>query len=1071
VDLQGPTTRRQVTILFADVAGSTALGEAHDAEAVREVMGRYFALARAAIERHGGTVEKFIGDAVMAVFGLPLAHEDDALRAVRAAAEMLDGLRRLDGAAALSVRVGVNTGDVVAGDPAVGETLVTGDTVNTAARLEQAAPPGGILVGPITVRLVADRVRFGPPVELALKGKAKPVTARPLHDLVAATPAVGGTTRERLVGRDGDLAELDRCWRRAEVARSATLASVVGDAGTGKSRLLEAFLERLDPAVPRLVGRCLSYGDGGGLWPIRELLFGHAGVEQTDEVEAVRAKVRAVFGEAPDGDRRTEDLCAGLGISDGRTTHDDLAVAVHAFLVRAAGNGGLVVALEDIHWADAGLIDLMTMLLAARWSSPMLFLATMRPAASQVEPMIDGAHVTWLRLEGLAPEAIVELLDGLDGALALPATVRARLLELSDGNPLYLTAYVSLLRELGALHLEDGRWRYEPSDTLAMPPEIRALLDARIDRLDHHARTVGGAASVFGQTFRAQLVRAIDEAVPEDVDGPIARMAEREFVEPDPEAAHTDAVGVAIGPAEAWRFRHALIRDAFYERLAKRSRARLHLAVATRLEGQAGDRITELDEVLGYHLATAVGFARELGDVADPIIASRAADRLIPAARRARHAGRLDACVRLSRQALTALGADGDPRRRAAAGWELGWGLIDQGDVDAALLVDRTALDDAERSGDTATIARAWTGIASFHVHQAQGEAALAAAERADALAEEAGDAPLLSVARHQRSIALAFCGRIGEAREMMASARALAESSRDLEALALVWLDDAVDIDLAGSTRDALARRQRDLLQLEAHGLLNAPEGLAAVSNIADLLLRSGRWAEALELMDAAERRRIGAPRQELCVTRAQVAARRGDAAEARRALEGCPRSFSGQTDAAIELIDAEILEVEGRAAEAIDAARRAEASAPSSDNPIGVIQRAEALRRQSVAAVMIGESSSVADALLRRLEQLERASGAFDVPIPAAAASIAASRIWLATPGSLDASACRTAAEAFRSLDYAYDEAETLIGGARLVRDTRIEARTLLDEAEVIAARLGTDRLAALIRRVMDR
>src|SRR3954469_14962638 len=335
--------RKVVTVLFADVTGSTALGEQLDPEALRALMTRYFGTMRQVIVGHGGTVEKFIGDAVMAVFGIPQVHEDDALRAVRAAWEIREALAAMNAqleaerGLAIRFRTGVNTGEVVAGDPEAGTTLVTGDTVNTAARLEQAAPPGEVLLGKLTYSLVRDAVDAEPVDPVQAKGKAEPVEAYRLTAVRA-----GATGRERhldapLVGRDKELAQLAGTWRRVVDERTPHLVTLVAPAGVGKSRLVREFIGQVRAdGGQALVGRCLSYGEGITYWPIRELVHQAAGISEADTLASARTKVESLVVSLPEGERVASRLAAAVGLSSDGAPQDELFWAVRRFLEHLA---------------------------------------------------------------------------------------------------------------------------------------------------------------------------------------------------------------------------------------------------------------------------------------------------------------------------------------------------------------------------------------------------------------------------------------------------------------------------------------------------------------------------------------------------------------------------------------------------------------------------------------------------------------------------------------------------------------------------------------------------------------
>jgi class 3 adenylate cyclase len=618
------TARRTVTVLFADIVGSTSLGEQLDPEVVRNVLGRQFATARGVIERHGGTVEKFIGDAVMAVFGIPKAHEDDAMRALRAAIELRDGLRG-DAGALVAFRIGVNTGEVVSGEGA-GETLVTGDAVNTAARLEQAAAPGEVIIGERTFELARDAIRAEPMPPLDLKGKLAPTRAYRLLELVAEE----GRRRRlegSIVGRQREVARLLEAWDAA--AQQPRLVTILAPAGVGKSRLLRELGARIGNGARILRGRCLPYGDGITYWPIRELVHALADIGEADDQATALAKLHAAIaeGEPPEVAR---SVAAAIGLETEAVKQEEIFWAVRRMLEGVVRRGRLAVFVEDLHWAEATLLDLLEYVLEMA-TTPMLLVATARPELLSEQPgWGSGAGAEILRLEALAGDDAHGLLLAQPGGAALPDEVRTRILDAAEGNALFLEEMIGMLRDRGALVVEDGAWRMSDATTdVEVPPNVQALLAARLDELPREERAVAEHASVIGRSFEAA---AVGELVPADLRTDLARrllaLVRKELLRPDRSM---------LTEGDAFRFRHILIRDAAYAALPKAERAALHERFATWLEG-ATDRIGEFEEVVGYHLAQAVTYRRELGMVgADTdALSQRAAESLRAAGRRAR---------------------------------------------------------------------------------------------------------------------------------------------------------------------------------------------------------------------------------------------------------------------------------------------------------------------------------------------------------------------------------------------------------------------------------------------------
>ncbi len=553
--------RKTVTVLFCDVIGSTARAEQLDPEATRATMARYFETARAAIERHGGTVEKFIGDAVMAVFGVPQVHEDDALRAVRAALELRDSVE-------IEVRIGVNTGQVVTGQAAngQGDTLVTGDPVNVAARLEQAAGIGEVLLGSDTYRLIRDAVdvELLPPLEA--KGKSEPLTA---YRLVAITGEEAYIRRfdAPLVGRDRESRLLAGAWERVLSERACALFTILGPAGVGKSRLAQEFLAEIDATV--VSARCLSYGEGITYWPAVEI-------------------VKQLLGAEPPDDPVIDAL-----LGHGQAATDEIAFGVRKLLEARAAARPLIVLLDDLHWGEPAFLDLVEQVADLSRDAPILLLCLARPELLDRRPGWSGGklNATSVLLEPLA--------DGRDGRVdrgtARRSSPRHRPSPPNRGGG----RRQSPLRRGDA---GDGA-RTRGQTRSACRPTIQALLAARLDQLPRPERATLERGAVEGQVFHRGAVEAL---APEETlrsRAHLLGLVRKELVRPSPATLAGD---------DAFRFRHLLIRDAAYEALPKAARADLHERLAGWI-GEHGDDLVELDEILGYHLEQAARYRLELG--------------------------------------------------------------------------------------------------------------------------------------------------------------------------------------------------------------------------------------------------------------------------------------------------------------------------------------------------------------------------------------------------------------------------------------------------------------------------
>jgi class 3 adenylate cyclase/tetratricopeptide (TPR) repeat protein len=682
--------RKTVTVLFSDVAGSTALGERLDPESLREVMGRYFDVMRAAIERHGGTVEKFIGDAVMAVFGLPQAHEDDALRAVRAALDMRAGLDALnvalhrDYGVTMANRTGVNTGEVVTDETAGNQRLATGDAVNVAARLEQAAPAMETLLGALTHALVRAAVDAEPVEPLELKGKA---------ERVAAFRLVGLATRQQasaspLVGRDADLARLRGELAAAAAAGSGRLVTVVGEAGVGKSRLLREFTDGLGGEAVVVHGRCLPYGDGITFWPIAEAVRAAADISEDDPLERARAKVVTLAG----GDAEVADrVASAIGLVRTVYAVEEMFWGVRRLFEIMAAERPIVAVMDDLHWAEPTLLDLVAHV-AERVRRPCLVVCTARPEALERPDALPGgdggARITLERLPAAAAAAMAErLLGGRD----VDAGTIERIVTASDGNPLFVEQMAAMLDDDVA------------GEGLDVPPTILALLAARLDRLAQPERSVLEPAAVAGLVFPSQ---AVVELVPADerehVPARLAAVERRRFIR-----SHA----AVMGDADGYQFEHILVRDAVYRRLLKRTRAQMHERFVSWADRVNGDRAPEYAEITAYHLEQAHRYLAELGPLDDHgrELGKRAGERLAGAGQRAFERGDMHAASGLLRRSVDLMPAL-DPDRLGLLP-DLGEALMDVGEFAQAESVLRGAIASAAAIGDHRLRAEAGIGL------------------------------------------------------------------------------------------------------------------------------------------------------------------------------------------------------------------------------------------------------------------------------------------------------------------------------------------------------------------------
>jgi len=678
--------RKTVTVLFSDLKGSTRLGELLDPESLREVMDRYFTEVRRMIERHGGMVEKFIGDAVMAVFGLPTAHEEDALRAVRAAWDMKQALAELNEelerrwGVTLAHRTGVNTGEVVANAALDRQRLVTGDTVNVAARLEQAAPELEILIGEPTHRLVRDAVSVAAVEPLELKGKSEALPAFRVLG-VRSGAMLARRPDAPLVGRRSELARLRAALDEAVASRSARLITVLAEPGVGKSRLVREFLAGCSD-ITVLHGGCLSYGEGITFWPLAEAIRSWAGI--SDDFTADEAASR--LARLPCSEQVQARIASIMGLGAESFSLDEMFWAVRELLRGAAGSSGaVIVVLDDMHWAEQTLLDLITWLMDGATDVPVLLLATARPHLMESQPLWgDGPGCARLRLLPLQPAEAAAVAENALGA-ALDLDVRTRIVAAAEGNPLFVEQMLSMLIDDGLVVQGAGGWVATGDLTrIEMPATIHALLTARVDHLPAEERRALEAGAVIGRLFYRDAVERMTDGGTSDVDAQLGALIRKEYVEP----AHT-----MLLMGDTFQFLHGLIRDAVYRGLLKRRRAELHLQIAEWVTAIVGDRLPEYEEIIGYHLEHAARYRTELGTLDDETrrLGHRAADHLGEAGRRSLARGDMSTAAGLLMRAREALPSDDARRLRFV--FDLVEVLVEQGEFDQA----DTVLDESER--------------------------------------------------------------------------------------------------------------------------------------------------------------------------------------------------------------------------------------------------------------------------------------------------------------------------------------------------------------------------------------
>ena len=668
--------RKLVTVLFADIVGSTALGMEHDPEVVRAALQRTFDAAREVLETHGATVEKFIGDAVMAVFGVPAAHDDDAERAVRAAFALHARVGELARQRTLgfALRVGVNTGEAVTGSGGGDQFLVTGPVVNIAARLQQAALPGEILVGPFTQTVTSGGVSYGTPREIDAKGVGT-LRAWPALELRSGVPeqhrGLPGL-HAPLIGRGRELDALQNAYARVAAEGAPSLVTVYGPPGAGKTRLTSEFAALVGTDRVR-IGRCLPYGEAITFYPVQLILWADAGIRPTDDHITARAKLDAAVARACPEEAERESVAARLaviaslarpaealpGIGDAELP-DELRWGVRRYVERRTAADPLVLVFEDVHWAEPALLDLIEHL--AEWTrAPLLVVCLARPEFRDLRPNwgTNVPNAAAIALAPLRPEDTRELIAELLAIDALTETVRQEVVTRAEGNPLYVEEFLRMLMESDRIAHEGGRWIARGSiEPLEVPPSLQGIITARLDRASPQVKRLLQSGSVVGRLFSTSAIEAISGSPP-------SAEALRDAVRRD---LLVEADERAPGEGRVYRFKHVLMRDVAYGTVPKADRSRLHDNYGRWLQSAFGDRATEIGDIVSYHAEQAFLYARELGGDDATVFGSRALDLLLEAAGRAGLRMDPHAAWRLyARAAAVASGFDCDLPRRIDA--------------------------------------------------------------------------------------------------------------------------------------------------------------------------------------------------------------------------------------------------------------------------------------------------------------------------------------------------------------------------------------------------------------------
>ncbi|MCK9898837.1 AAA family ATPase [Frankia sp. Cpl3] len=777
----GIGARKIVTIMFVDITGSTDIGEKIDSEQLQQVMWRFFTTVREVIYAHGGTVEKFIGDAVFAVFGIPVLHEDDALRAVRASLDIRAAMEELNAEfhrdlnLQLRVRIGINTGEVtVAGGGA------TGDPVNVASRLEEAAPPDEILIGESTYRFVRHSITTSSVGPLVVQGKREPVRAHRLLGL--RNPGVGPGLREPsqgfaapVIGRNRERRRLQDAFEAVVEERTCHLFTVLGPAGIGKSRMVGEFCEGISSRAMVLTGRCLSYGEGIAYWPLMEMVRQATGMSADESAPDGRLRLKNLLAGVPQAAEVVDALAPLVGLGGAELGTQESFWAVRTFFQALAEQRPLVLWFDDVHWAEPTLLDLIEHV--ADWSrdAPILLLCLSRPELLEERRMWGGGklNATSLLLAPLTEARCQRLIRTLMGSDDLDPALVSRITTSAAGNPLFVEQMVAALVDDGLLRREGSRWIATGSlRGVTVPPTISALLAARLDRLDPPERQVLERAAVVGERFYLDAVIELSDPVERPyVYEHCLSLVRKELVHPD----RSDLPGV-----EAYRFLHVLLRDCAYQTTSKRQRADLHERFAGWLQARMVGGPGEHDELVGYHLEQAYRYRVVLGQRDNEMVelGRSAATCLIEAADRVRQGDETGA-AQLLKRAITLL-PETDPLRLRAE-IDLGWALYSFGRLSDAERILRQVSDRARRAGEDGL--RAHARLAHLRVLFATDPEGLVASTLTEATAALAsfvrdGDDVGAALACRSQSAAYGAAGQFAAAEKAMENAVRHAEES-----------------------------------------------------------------------------------------------------------------------------------------------------------------------------------------------------------------------------------------------------------------------------------------------------
>jgi class 3 adenylate cyclase/tetratricopeptide (TPR) repeat protein len=871
--LPAASERRFVSVLFADLVGFTSLSEQRDSEEVRDLLTRYFDTGRRIIERYGGNVEKFIGDAVMAVWGTPTAQEDDAERSVRAALELTQAISQLGaeiGAPDLQARAGVLTGEAAVTLGAEGQGMVAGDLVNTASRIQSAAEPGTVLVGEVTRRATEAAIVYEDAGAHALKGKADRV---PLWRAVRVVAGIGGAYKSTgleppFVGRDRELRLVKELFHGATEERKAHLVSVVGIAGIGKSRLSWEFFKYLEGLAGLVLwhrGRCLSYGEGVTYWALADMVKMRCRISEGEEPSSAMAKLRTTLEQyIPDLEERRwvePRLTHLLGLEERTAANpEDLFSAWRVFIERMAEQTPVVMVFEDLQWADAALLDFIEYLLEWSRDFPLFVVTLARPDLLDRRTNWGAGkrNFTSLFLEPLSPQAMHELLSGL--VPGLPAELQSKILDRAEGVPLYAVETVRMLLDRGLLVLDESEYRLTGEvDALDVPETLQALIAARLDGLTADERRVLQDAAVLGKVFTKAGAAAVSGLPEQQLDSILTSLIRKEVlsIQVDPRSPEHGQYG----------FLQDLVKRVAYETVSKKERKAKHLAAAEFLESRWAED-EEIVEVVAAHYLDAYRAAPDAPDAEEikaraRAMLTRAGDRAASLAASEEARRNYEHALELADEPLTQAGLH---ERAGAMAWAVG-------NVEAAYRHLEPALAFYQESGQTHAAARVSATMAEVMWNEGRGREAVAKMQAAfDVLSREEPDADLATLAGQLARFSF-LGGQVAESAGPIELALELAERLQLPEVFAQSLITRAMIVEAQQRPEEARLLLEHALEVALDNNLWTA--ALRAYNNLAALHMNRDRFEEAVRTMDRGLElaRKAGVPLWTLKLSTARIA------------------------------------------------------------------------------------------------------------------------------------------------------------------------------------------------------